>query len=186
MEFNHHPKLFNKHAFLSPSQYHWINYDEQKLTARYLSHTKAAHGTKLHELAHSAIELKVKLSTANKTLSMYVNDAIGYNMTCEQSLYYSDNCFGSADTISFRRNTLRIHDLKTGVSPASHKQLEIYAAIFCLEYGISPFDINIEMRIYQNGEVRIFDGDPEVIQEIMNKIIEFDMRVEFMKEEGFK
>lgn len=182
MEFNQHPKIASKHAFLSPSQYHWLNYNEQKLEARFYASSQATRGTALHQLAHDAINLRVKLSTANKTLSMYVNDGIGYKMTCEQSLYYSDNCFGSADCISFRRNTLRIHDLKTGITPASHKQLEVYAALFCLEYDISPFDIKIELRIYQNDEIAIYDGDPEVITEIMNKIVEFDMRIEFMKE----
>jgi hypothetical protein len=32
---------------------------------------------------------------------MYVNDAIGYNMKVEQPLYYSENCFGHADTLCF-------------------------------------------------------------------------------------
>ncbi len=105
-------------------------------------------------------------------------------MKCEQVLYYSENCFGSADTISFRKNKLRIHDLKTGITPAHHRQLEIYAALFCLEYQVEPFDIEIELRIYQNGEVRIYDADPEVILNIMHTIIDFDMKIQFMKERG--
>jgi hypothetical protein len=105
-------------------------------------------------------------------------------MTCEQTLYYSDNCFGSADTISFRKNKLRIHDLKTGITAAHHRQLEIYAALFCLEYSVDPLDIDIELRIYQSGEVRIYDADPEVIINIMNTIIDFDMKIQFMKERG--
>lgn len=182
MEFNHHPKLAGKHAFLSPSQYHWINYNEQKLEARFRSAAQAARGTALHALAHNAIKLKVKLSHSNKTLALYVNDAIKLGLESEVYLYYSDNCFGQADSLGYSRKKLRIHDLKTGITPASPKQLEVYAALFCLEYDVSPFDIEIELRIYQNDDVRVFDADPEVIEYIMQKIIEFDMRIEFMKE----
>ena len=59
----------------------------------------------------------------------------------EQALYYSDNCFGTADAISFKKNFLRIHDLKTGVTPGSMKQLLIYASMFCLEYNFLPIQI---------------------------------------------
>jgi len=182
MNFNSHYNLEGKHAFLSPSVYHWINYDEQRLTARWVLARAAARGTALHALAHQAIKLGVKLSTANKTLSMYVADAIGYNMSVEQVLYYSDNCFGTADTISFRRSQLRIHDLKTGVARTSEKQLMVYAALFCLEYGISPFDIEIELRIYQNDEVRTYKPDADEIVHIMSTIVAFDRRIEILKE----
>lgn len=184
MNFNTHLTISGKHAFLSPSSYHWINYSDEKLETRFTASQAAARGTALHDLAHEAIKLGVKLSKANPTLSMYVNDAIGYKMIVEQPLYYSDNCFGHADTISFRRNTLRIHDLKTGVTPASFTQLEVYAAIFCLEYGVSPYDIDIELRIYQSGAVNVAEGDPAVIFNIMDKIIVFDQRIEIMKAEG--
>ena len=184
MNFNVHSELSKKHAFLSPSQHHWVNYNDQKLEARFFSWSASVRGTDLHNLAHEAIRLGVKLSSANKTLSMYVNDAINYKMTCEQSLYYSDNCFGSADTISFRKNKLRIHDLKTGVTPAHHRQLEIYAALFCLEYNVDPLSIETELRIYQSGEIQIYDADPEVVISIMDKIIDFDMKLQFMKERG--
>lgn len=183
MNFNPHSALQGKHAFLSPSTYHWINYDEQKLDARWSLARAAVKGTSLHALAHEAIRLGVKLSTANKTLSMYVADAIGYKMSCEQPLYYSDNCFGTPDTMSFRRNMLRIHDLKTGLARASEKQLEVYAALFCLEYGMSPFEINIELRIYQNDVVHVFDPDPSDIIHIMQQIIHFDRRIQQLKEE---
>lgn len=184
MNFNPHSAIEGKHAFLSPSTYHWINYDDQKLDARWTLARAAARGTSLHALAHQAIRLGVKLSTANKTLSMYVTDAIGYKMNCEQPLYYSDNCFGTPDTISFRRNTLRIHDLKTGLVLTSVKQLEVYAALFCLEYEMSPFEINIELRIYQNDDVRTYIPDPDDIVHIMQKIILFDRRIELLKEEA--
>ena len=182
MNFNSHSALAGKHAFLSPSNYHWINYNEQKLDARWTLSRAAAKGVALHDLAHSAIRLGVKLSKSDKTLSMYVADGIGYKMNVEQPLYYSDNCFGTADTICFRRNTLRIHDLKTGVAPTSEHQLEVYAALFCLEYGVSPFEIEIELRIYQSGEVRTYVPDPDRIIHIMDRIISFDRRIELLKE----
>lgn len=185
MIFNSHSAVSGKHALLSPSSYHWINYkDDQKLDARFRSAQAAALGTKLHELAHSAIQLGVKLSTANKTLSMYVRDGIGYKMEVEQPLYYSDNCFGTADTISFRRDTLRIHDLKTGIIQTSFNQLKVYAAIFCLEYGVNPFDIVMEFRIYQNNEVRVEDGNPEEIAFIMERIVDYDRKIEHLKAGG--
>ena len=186
MNFNQHPKLHNRHSFLSPSQYHWVNYTPQKLEARFFASEQAARGTALHALAHNAIKLRIQISNKNKTIALYVNDAIKFNMESELYLYYSDNCFGQADAIGFDGKKLRIHDLKTGITPAKETQLEVYAAIFCLEYGISPFDIVVEMRIYQNEEKRIFDGDPEVIARIMDTIVEFDARIEFMKERGIQ
>lgn len=182
MNFNKHLEVEGKHAFLSPSSYHWTNYTDEKLDERYLSMTAAAKGTALHAFANSAINLGVKISRSNKLLSLYVNDAIGYKMESEQPLYFSDNCFGTADTISFRRQVLRIHDLKTGLTPVSEKQLEVYAAIFCLEYGISPLDITMEFRIYQNDDVIIYDGVPDIIFHIMDKIVSFDRRIQLLKE----
>ena len=183
MIFNRHSQLSGKHAFLSPSYYHWLNYDAQKLEARYHTVSSARRGTDLHDLAHEAIRLGVKLAKSNQALSTYVNDAINYKMRCEQPLYYSDNCFGTADTISFRRRKLRIHDLKTGVTPANVKQLEVYAALFCLEYGEDPFEIEMELRIYQRDEVRVYEPIPEGILSIMDKIIEADIQIEALKQE---
>lgn len=182
MIFNLHSDLRDKHAFLSPSNYHWLNYNFQKLEARYHTVMAARRGSDLHDLAREAIRLGVKLSRSNQALSTYVNDAIGYKMSCEQILYYSDNCFGTADTISFRRNKLRIHDLKTGIIQASEKQLEIYAALFCLEYMIDPFEIEVELRIYQRDEIRIFEPPPELTASIMDIIVEFDKQIETIKE----
>lgn len=185
MNFKGHSELQGKHAFLSPSYYHWLNYDEQKLEARYYSVSSARRGSDLHALAHEAIRLGVKLSRSNKALCTYVNDAIGYNMECEQPLYYSENCFGHADTISFRRNMLRIHDLKTGISPTSFQQLKIYAALFCLEYGIDPDVIRIELRIYQRDDVAILEPHPNEILEIMDKIIDFDLQIQRIRAAEF-
>ncbi len=182
MIFNSHSGLQDSHAFLSPSSFHWLNYDDQKLEARFHSVMAARRGSDLHALAHEAIRLNVKLSRANQALSTYVNDAIGFKMSCEQILFYSNNCFGTCDTISFRRNKLRIHDLKTGITHTSEKQLEVYAALFCLEYSYSPFDIEIELRIYQRDEIRPYLPFPEAIFEIMEKIVDFDRQIELIKE----
>ena len=182
MIFNQHSGLAGKHAFLSPSTYSWLNYDDHKLEARFHTVMAARRGSDIHNFAHEAIRLGLKLSRANQALSTYVNDAIGYKMRCEQTLYYSDNCFGTADTISFRRGKLRIHDLKTGITQTSVKQLEIYAALFCLEYGMSPLEIDIELRIYQRDEIRVFEPEPELILDIMDKIVDFDQQIEAIKE----
>ena len=186
MNFTQRSNLAGAHAFLSPSDYHWINYEEDKLDATFFKRAAAARGSALHALAHQCILLGVKLPENGQTLNQYVNDAIGFRMRPEQILYYSDNCYGHADCISFseRTSTLRINDLKTGVTPASVKQLEVYAAIFCLEYKMRPFDIAIELRIYQNDEVVLYIPDPDDIFHIMDKIITFDKRIEYLKREA--
>lgn len=184
MIFNSHSG-FNRrqHAFLSPSSYHWLNYTDEKLALRYEAFRSARRGTDIHNLAHEAIRLGIKLSPGNEALSSYVTDAIRYRMVCEQPLVYSENCYGQADTICFRRNKLRIHDLKTGIIATSIKQLEIYAALFCLEYGVDPFTIDIELRIYQRDEIRAEEPSPEVIAEIMEIIVDFDRQIEKLKED---
>lgn len=184
MNFKKHSDLEGRHAFLSASKYHWINYDEQKLSDTYLKFLATQRGTELHAFACQCIRLGVKLPRTRKTLNMYVNDAIGYKMTPEQPLYYSENCFGTADAISFNKNLLRIHDLKTGVSPTSMHQLEIYAALFCLEYRKQPQDIDMELRIYQSGEVYVHEPPSDDILEIMDKIILFDKRIDEIEMEG--
>lgn len=113
---------------------------------------------------------------------MYVNDAIGYKMIPEQVLYYSDNCFGTADSIIFRDHLLRIHDLKTGSTPAHMEQLMIYAALFCLEYKYKPADIGMELRIYQNNEITVYEPTVEDILPIMDTIITFDRIINKIKE----
>ena len=176
MDFNEHWRLEGKHAFLSPSQYHWVNYTPEKLKDRYYKSEATKRGTALHAYAASAIKLNRKQPKGKNedTVSMFINDAIGYSMTPEQPLYYSEYCFGTADAISFWKKKLRIHDLKTGSSPASITQLQIYAALFCLEYNFKPEDISIELRIYQSNQC--FKEEPEAsdIRAIMDKIIEFD------------
>jgi hypothetical protein len=105
---------------------------------------------------------------------MYVNDAIGFKMRPEQPLYYSEYCFGTADAISFKEKDsfLRIHDLKTGIKvPAKLTQLEVYAALFCLEYDVRPIDIEIELRIYQFDDILYGHPTSEIITPIMEQIV---------------
>jgi hypothetical protein len=154
--FRSHPKLEGSHALLSPSQYHWINYTREKMAERLRSLEASARGTSLHALAAHAIKERVYFEETeeNLSLAMYVNHAIELGMTPEQTLFYSINCYGTADAIVFEEADmfLRVHDYKSGVSPTSFKQLYVYAALFCLEYGFLPFEMDGELRIYQ------FDG----------------------------
>jgi len=182
MNFNRHSHLEGRHALLSASKYHWINYDDQKMVARLRAEQAAARGTAIHVLAHSCIKLGIKLSKSEPA-AQYVADGIGYKMECEQPLFYSSNCFGTPDTISFRRNKLRIHDLKTGLAPTSENQLNVYGALFCLEYSMSPWEIEIETRIYQGGEVFTYHPDPDTILHIMDRIIYFDKFINALREE---
>jgi hypothetical protein len=181
MKFNYHQNLDGSHAFLSPSRYSWINYEEEKLEAVYNNWRLSQQGTELHEIAAKLINLGIKLPKINKTLNLYVNDGIGFRMSTEVCLFYSFNAFGTADAISFKNNTLRIHDLKTGKSPASIKQLRIYAALFCLEYSFNPRDIEIELRLYQSDETFVENPDPEEILFIMERIVKFDKRINEIK-----
>ena len=200
MNWNKHYALRDKHSFLSASQWHWINYDNAKLAEKYDRFEAAQLGTRLHALAAECIELGVQLKNTKETLGLYVNDAIKFKMKPETILYYSDNAFGTADAISFRRNPktgrdmLRIHDLKTGVINAHMEQLLVYAAYFCLEYGYQPRSIDIELRIYQNDQVLIhnaanmFDEEDnmtgyDMIEMIIKKIIEFDSLINELKVE---
>ena len=176
MNFNKHYNLEGKHAFLGASKYSWLNYDADKLRESYFSAQAKHRGTQLHELASQCIKLGQKLQASHKTLNMFVNDAIGYRMHSEQILYYSENCFGTADAISYSERTkkLRIHDLKTGVTPASMKQLYIYAALFCLEYAMDPHQIDMELRIYQFDDYTVDEPETTDILQIMQRIKEFD------------
>ena len=190
MIFNDHYNLKDCHAFLSPSQYHWVNYDTEKLAERYSNYKAKERGVELHDLASRCIKNRVKLARSKMSLSQFVNDAIGYKMESEQILYYSDNCFGTADAISFRKDRktnrylLRIHDLKTGVVPANMMQLMVYAALFCLEYGYSPEDIDIELRIYQEEVPDILNPDPLDVKVIMDTIVHHDSFLRELQQKG--
>ena len=183
MNFNKHYELEGRHAFLSASKYHWLNYDTERLISVYNNTQAIIQGTLLHQFAYDAIKHGIKLEEKNETLNMYVNDSIDDGMSPEVVLYYSPNAFGTADAILFDVDNgyLRIYDLKTGKTPASIKQLEIYAALFCLEYNVNPNDIYIHLRIYQNDEVLIHEPDPEEIWDVMDKIIAFDAVINDVK-----
>lgn len=183
MNFNDHSRLVGQHAFLSASNYHWINYDDSKLDARWVTAMAARRGSEMHELAANLIRLGVKLPKTPTTINLYVNDAIGYRMRPEQVLYYSDNAFGTADAIGYRAGKLRIYDLKTGTATTSIHQLEVYAALFCLEYRFKPHELEMDFRIYQSDEVRMYEGDPVVVAYIMDKMITFDKRINALREE---
>lgn len=184
MIWNKHLNLEGQHAFLGASKYHWINYDTEKISEVYSKHLATLKGTELHDFAATCIKLDQRLPRSHKTLNMYVNDAIGYGMRPEQLLYYSDNCFGTADSIILeKKGLLRIHDLKTGLIPAHMEQLEVYAALFCLEYKYKPSEIEMELRIYQNDDILVLNPTAEDILPIMDKIITFDKIIERMKYE---
>lgn len=199
MEFNKHPYAEGSHAFLSASKYHWLRYDEDKMIENFRNAQATALGTRKHEFAAEAIKLKQKLANSKMTMNMYINDAISFRMLPEQVLFYSRNAFGTADAISFRedrksgRMLLRIHDLKTGVSKASFDQLIIYVAFFCLEYGVLPGEIDIELRIYQNDEIAYMgtienpdenELDLGDVVRAMGLIQRYDILIDQMREEA--
>ena len=183
MNFRQHLNLEGLHAPFSPSQSSWLRYSDDKATEVYLNKKAAEMGTKLHKWAQDTINLAIKQPKSKKTIYSYVNDAIGFKMDTEVVLYYSDRFFGTADSISFRNNLLRIHDLKTGVRPVKMEQLMIYAALFCLEYKIKPGEIEIELRIYQNDEIIFHNPTAEEILPIMDKIIHLNKLLEKIDEE---
>jgi len=159
-----------------------LNYDEEKLGRTFMTAMTAAHGSRLHAFASEAIKLGQRLPESQLTLNQYVNDSIGFRMTPEVPLYYSDNCFGHADALGFTDMTLRIFYLKNGTAMTNEHQLEVYAALFCLEYNFQPFEISIVLRIYQNNEYREYIADPDLIMKIMRKIISFDKYLNELKE----
>lgn len=183
MNFNKHSLFEGQHAFLGASKYHWINYDDAKLIESYSNYMAVQRGTELHEFAATCIRLKQKLPKSQRTLNMYVNDAIGFGMSPEQVLFYSENCFGTTDAISFNKNFLRIHDYKSGVTPAKMEQLMIYAALFCLEYRVKPGEIGMELRLYQSDDILVANPTAEDIAPIMDKIITFDKLITKIKSE---
>lgn len=197
------------HALLGGSRYSWLNYDEEKLFNFLASSYAVQIGTVIHELAAKLIkyQLKVSKTEARKLILLalldnkiprsvididryvenfvaYVNDAVGFSMRPEQVLRYSENAFGTADAILFseKRKLLRIHDYKSGVTQPCLHQLEIYAALFCLEYHVQPKDISFELRIYWQDQ--IITGLPTAadIVPIMDKIITFDKFLKSVKE----
>lgn len=206
--WNNHDKLAGKHSVLSPSAISWLYYDEpQKLIDRYVSAHATEVGTILHEYAEKHIRYGIRLKKSDASdiifylkdhgipngtydidrilpnIIEYVNDAIGFRMEPEVILYYSDNCFGTADAISFFKNTLRIHDYKSGVSTPHIEQLRIYAALAVIEYGLDLKDINIELSIYHADGKISETSEKEEIQKVIDKIIESDFLLKEYKGE---
>lgn len=187
MHWNEHYNLEGKHAFIGASQHSWLNYTPEKLEQVYLSALKKQKGTELHLFVSMAIKNRLKMAPLKKAINQFVNDAIGFGMRSEQILYYSDNCFGTADAILFKDGLLRIHDLKTGEVPVKKQgQLDIYAALFCLEYGLDPYKINFVTRVYQGREVREEIPTSEDIMGIMNKIKQFNVILDKLEEENME
>ncbi len=175
MVFNKHDNLEGLHAPFGASKSSWLRYDDEKAIEVFQNLRAAEQGTILHDWARQTILLGIKQPRSKKTIYAYVNDAIGFKMQPEVVLYYSDYFFGTTDSICFRkvgdRFKLRIHDLKTGTHPAKMEQLEVYAALFCLEYKVKPSEIDMELRIYQNDEILIHNPTAEDIVPIMDKIV---------------
>ena len=178
MIFTKHSNLEGLRAPFGASQSAWLRYDDEKILATYNNMKAKEMGTRLHAWAKETIDLGIKQPRSKKTIYAYVNDAIGYKMDTEVVLFYSPRFFGTADSICFRNGTLRIHDLKTGVTKVHMEQLMIYAALFCLEYKIKPSDIEIELRIYQSDEVLYHNPTAESISSIMDRIIYLDKMLE--------
>lgn len=186
MKFNDHHKLQGLHAAFPASQSSWLRYDDKKAMEVYDNRKAAELGSKLHAWAKDTIDLGIKQPKSKKTLYNYVNDAIGFKMSTEVVLFYSERFFGTADAICFRNGKLRIHDLKTGKTPVHMEQLMIYAALFCLEYKVKPGEIEMELRIYQNDEILYFEPGPEDILPIMDRIEHLDRLLSTMEEEDRK
>lgn len=194
MKLNTHSNLAGHHAFLSPSNVHWVNYTDDKLISVYENKVLAVErGTKLHEYACRAIELRRKQPKTKDTVCMYINDAIGYRMEPEKVLFYSDICFGTTDAILFdeKKKILRIHDLKTGVEKAHMSQLVTYAALFFLEYGkkikyeynLDISDIYTELRIYQDNKIEPYFPTTDELLTRMDIIVRFDKILQERKAE---
>ena len=206
MIFEPHLNLRGKHALLTPSQPHWLRYNEEQLYQKYANTYSQSMGTSLHELAETLITNNLKLKKGDKLTVLshllsdgiprdvididriysnfmsYVNDAIGFKLTPEQILYYSDYCFGTADAIAFRNNFLRVHDYKSGTIPAKMEQLLVYVALFCLEYKVKPGEIETELRIYQNDEIIFHNPTAEEILPVMDIVIQHSKALERINE----
>ena len=206
MNFNRHSEFEGKHALLGASKHSWINYDDDQLMRAYVNSFSPTIGTLVHEYAKDKILYRqpmednrseknalllhllkneipyqvIPLDSIFYNLVPYVNDAIGYKMTPELVLYYNDYSFGTADAISYTRNILRIHDLKTGSNPASMDQLMIYAAWFFLEYKkeVNFQKSRTELRLYQNNEVIVHTPTNQELAGMMDRVVHGALTIE--------
>lgn len=206
MNWNNHRGLEGSHAFLSASKYTWIGKTNEELVQSYTNSFAQNIGTLMHAYAADCIRFREKLRKSDArgakldlmrrgipefaidirsffpTVVRYVNDSIDFMMDPEILLYYSDLCYGTADAIQFGNNSLRIHDLKTGSSPAKIDQLMVYAALFFLEYGYKPEKTKTELRIYQFDDILSYEPESEKVKEVMDAIVEKDRVLQKMKE----
>lgn len=208
MIFKDYSDYEGKHALLGASKHSWLNYDDGQIARSYIMSFSQQIGTLVHEYAKDKIIYRqpmednrsernalllhllkngipcfvIPIDNLFYNLMPYVNDAIGFKMTPEKVLYYSDYSFGTADAISYGRNVLRIHDLKTGSTPASMDQLMIYAAWFFLNYKkeVNFQKSRTELRIYQNQEVIVHTPSNQEISAVMDKVIHGVMVIEKM------
>jgi hypothetical protein len=119
-------------------------------------------------------------------LMRYVNDCVAFKMAPEVVLCFSRNCYGTTDAIHYNEEThfLRIHDYKSGTTPAHMEQLMIYVALFCLEYAIKPSSLSgCELRIYQGSEPIIYEPAAEEITQVIEIILTRDNFMNKMREE---
>ena len=206
MNWNRHTNLEGTHAFLSASKYAWIGKTNDELIVSYTNSYAQNIGTLMHAYAADCIRFREKLRKSDArgakldlmrrgipefaidirsfypTVMRYVNDSIDCMMDPEIVLYYSDLCYGTADAIQISGNTLRIHDLKTGFTPAKIDQLLIYAALFFLEYKYKPEKTRTELRIYQSDNILSYEPEIEKIKEVMEAIVEKDRVLQKLKE----
>lgn len=200
MKWNDHSKLDGTHALFSPSRLGWENYDIERMQEFYYNSFATQIGDVLHKQAERRIAKKLRLHAGEKNsirlalyddpsipdsvidildfepifrnLMSYVNDAIAFRMDPEVILFNNSLCYGKVDAISFNDNFLRIHDLKTGVTPAHMEQLLKYAALFCLEYNVRPYDIHSELRIYQLNDIIVHNPDARELQDYCEIILD--------------
>lgn len=204
-----HSELKGTHSILSASQNAWLRYNNEQLyNMSYVAGYATKLGTVMHELGAELIAERIKLNENDKHLVLhhlaknkiprnvynldelypnfmnYVNDAIGFRMEPEKVLYYSDIAYGTADASCFRNNLLRIHDYKSGVHPAKMDQLKVYAAYYCLEHGLKPGEIDMELRIYQGNNIVIYNPTAEDILPVMDKIVSSEKFISKLIAEG--
>ena len=213
MIWNEHSELQGKHAVFAPSNPSFLNYslepeNEDVIFQRFAAQYSAQIGTIVHDFAQDRIRYNQKLHKTNRSdllirllkagippivinmdylysnLIPYVNDAISFRMDPEVILKYSDDCFGTTDTICYRDKELLIHDLKTGRAPVHMDQLLSYAALFFLEYKAAPETTSTILRIYQASDILEDRPEPERIRAAMTQIVELDKKVKKWKAEG--
>lgn len=201
-------KFKGTHAKLNASNSSWRRYKtEEQFYNKYVADYAQDLGTAVHNLSEDLINFKIKVNKNDKhllmyaiakagipknaydldfifpTFAMYVNDAIGYRMTAEKVIGYSEVAYGTSDAISLKDGLLRIHDLKTGHSPAHMDQLITYAAFYCLNNDIKPESIKFELTLYQAGDKLTYIPTSEEVAEAMQETVNgSDIMMRFLEE----